>query len=234
MRKIDLSIAVWFVVSMIFWVGYCLVARKYIPFVPYFAVVVGIIGTLVSRHRANIERWTGNWGINRSVKFLLLGYGAVLVEEVFAAIANGLDKDIPVYLYLVRIGQFWALNIFTFSGLIIGFSLLIKYFEFSKREVFYLSGLWGLYAEKTIFSLAENPAFFLFAAAPNILTYGLIISPALLSYNIPDGRRRLPRPVRYVLAYVVIFALSMPAILLLQTLRQAAPSLFPPADWISL
>jgi len=134
-------------------------------------------------------------------------------------------------LYLVRIGQFWALNLCTFFGFVVGWLLLTRLLRFSRRELFYLAGGWGLFAEKILFELPGEKLYFLLNAPPMILTYGLIITPALLSQP-PTGRWRLHPMLSYPLAYMVLYAVSVPGIVVLMLLRGRYPGLFPPTSMV--
>jgi hypothetical protein len=231
-RTVDLFLAVWAAVSVVFW-GWCsFVTGAINPFVLYYPLWLGGAGTLMWRYRVVIQWRLRSWDAAPAVKFLLLGFGTVLTEGVVAAFANTVPEGFSPLIFLVRIVQFWDLNIFTFCGFIGGWCLLHRYVVFTRREVFYLAGLWGLYAEKVLFTIPSNPLFFVFAFAPTILTYGLIIMPALLSQDTPAGRKRLRPVLRYPLCYGVIFVCSVPAILMLWVVRDAVPTLFPPASLV--
>jgi hypothetical protein len=231
LRWIDRVMVVASLIGTLFWAVFSVVSGKLYPLAVYYPLWLGVVGTLVWRSRAGLSARLRGWPAPAWRRFLLLGFGAVLAEEVIAALANHLTEPVSPLLYLVRIGQFWALNLFTFFGFVIGWFLLIRYLCFSRREVFWLAGCWGLFAEKIIFALPAQPLFFLFTAPPTILTYGLIITPALLS-QAPGGGRRLHAAIRYPLAYAVLFVFSVPAILALATLRARFPLLFPPASMV--
>ncbi len=233
-RTIELVIVGWCVVSLVFWVWYTLVTGTMIPFVIYYPIWLGVAGTLFWRNRGRISSRLQEWRAPAPVKFLLLGFGAVMTEEIVAALANHVPEGFSPTVFLARILQFWDLNIFTFFGFIVGWYGLNRYLTFSRREVFWLAGAWGLYAEKVIFALPSNPLFVLFDFSPTVLTYGLIIMPALFSQNDQPGRARLHPLIRYPLAYGLIFLCSVPAILVLQILRLRVPALFPPSSLVPL
>jgi hypothetical protein len=234
MRKIDAGLVVWAIVSVAFWWWYSFATGTINPFAIYYPLWLGVAGTLVWRHGQQIERRLRGWAAPPFTKFLVLGFGAVLTEEIIAALANHAAEGFSPFVFAARIGQFWDLNIFTFFGFIVGWYGLITWLSFSKREVFYLAGIWGLYAEKVIFAIPSNPLFFVFDFAPDILTYGLIIAPALLSQEPRTGGKRLHPIVKYPLAYVVIFLCGIPAIGVLWLLRQSFPALFPPVSMVPL
>lgn len=231
-RYFDVCLVVWAVVSVVFWCGYSFVTGTINPFAIYYPIWLGVGGTIIWRYRQRIERRLREWAAPPLVKFLILGFGAVLTEEIIAALANHVPEGFSPVVYAARVVQFWDLNIFTFFGFIVGWYGLITWLAFSKREVFYLAGIWGLFAEKVIFAILSNPAFVAFDFSPDILTYGLIITPALLSQEPRTGRWRLHPILKYPLAYGVIFLCSIPAIGLLQLLRQSFPALFPPESMV--
>ncbi len=232
LRLIDRAMVTGGVLGTLFWIVFSVMSHKLFPLVVYYPLWLGVIGTLVWRSRTGLSARLRAWRVPAWAKILILGFGAVLSEEVFAALANHLTEGFSPHLYLVRIGQFWALNVCAFFGFVIGWCLLIRTLRFSRREVFYLAGLWGLFAEKIIVSLVAAPLFFVFTAPPTILTYGLIITPALLSQELGGGRR-LHAALRYPLAYAVLFVVSVPGILVLSVLRAHFPDMFPPVSMVA-
>jgi len=233
-RLIDKVLVIWCAVSVAFWVFYALVSGKLVPFIIYYPLWLGVVGTLIWRHRVAVRARLTRWRAPDAVKFLLLAFGAVLSEEVIATLANHVPEGFSPGLFALRIGQFWALNVFTFFGFSVGWLILTRVLDFTDREVFYLGGLFGLYAEKVIFALPASPAFFLFDFCPTMFTYGLIITPALLSRSNRPAGRRLHAALKYPLTYLVIFACSIPAVLLLVALRERFPAMFPPVSMVPL
>jgi len=64
-----------------------------------------------------------------------------------------------------------------------------------------------------------------------IFTYGLILTPAMLSL----GEPRAPRLIwllRYPLAFLVPFLCSIPPLIALQALRASFPDAFPPRKFV--
>jgi hypothetical protein len=155
----------------------------------------------------------------------------VLLEEILAALFNHLTEGFSWGLYIERIGQFWALNVLAFTGFIIGWYLVQRWLSFTYAEVFCVAGVWGLYAEHTYVFVILSPIIFFVLAPLNILTYGLIISPATLSLS-ERGQRQLHPALRYLLTYGIIFACSLIPILILQILRAHFPDAFPPRKFV--
>jgi hypothetical protein len=69
----------------------------------------------------------------------------------------------------------------------------------------------------------------LLIAGPTIAVYSVILAPLVLSVPERAGRPRWWHPIA---AWVVMFAVSVPAIALVGALRTAAPDSFPPCDYI--
>jgi hypothetical protein len=156
----------------------------------------------------------------------------VLIEEIFAALVNHLTEGFSWPLFLQRIGQFWALNLFTFTGFFVGWYLLARFVGYSRVEMFFLGGCFGLFSERIIFLLPQGQflQFVLFTPLM-IFTYGLILTPATLSLG--DLRRpRLNWLLRYPLAFLVPFLCSLPPLGALLALRENFPDWFPPRKFI--
>jgi len=157
----------------------------------------------------------------------------VLAEEILAALVNHLTEGFSLGLYIERIGQFWALNIFTFTGLIVGWYILQRWIGYSRTAMFYLVGCFGLYSEHTITVLQTNPLAFFFFAPLIIFTYGLILTPAMLSMPANDRPRGcLSALLRYPLAFVLPLLCSLPPLGVLTVLRDHFPDVFPPRKFI--
>jgi hypothetical protein len=231
-RRTELLMALAFGVSMLFWFAYSAVSKTLLPFDVYYPLWVGVVGSFAWWNRERIRRALRNWRVGETKKFFMLGFGAVLAEEILAALANHLTEGFSPLVFLARIGQFWMLNIFTFSGFILGWYIVLRVFAFSGREVFYIAGGWGLYAEKILFAIPSNPLFFIFTCVPTILTYGLIIMPAVLGRMPTCKGRRLHPVLKYPMTYLLIFVLSIPGILVLNLLREQFALLFPPQSLV--
>ncbi len=222
----------WLLVALAFWAWY-LAFHQFIPQFLYYDLMFGLVGLPLWFNRRRVARALQAWRLHRALKFLLLGYAMVLLEEVFAAFCNNLSEGFTPALFLLRIGQFWALNLFAFTGLIVGWAVLLPLISFSRGEAFWLIGLWGLYAEHTIQLLPGAVLTFLLIAPLNIFVYGLILAPAILSA--PDaaaGKRRLPWLLRYPLALLLPLLCSILPVALLVSLRAHYPQAFPPRKFV--
>jgi len=202
------------------------------PQILYYPALFGVVGLPLWFNRQRVTVLLQHWQMARLPKFLLLGYGMVLLEELFAALFNHLSEGFSWGGYLERIGQFWALNVFTFTGFIVGWYLLQRWLSFSPTEVFWVAGVAGLYTEHTYLFVFSNPIAFFVLAPLNILTYGLIISPAMLSMG-QQSTRSLHPVLKYPLALVTLFACSIIPVIVLQVLRTHFPDFFPPRKFVS-
>jgi len=223
-------LVVWLLLSLAF-LAYMLTVEFAWQFLyPYVFVAFGLG---LWRFRIRISAILQGWQMVGWRKFFLLAYGMVLLEEIFAALFNHLSEGFNFWVYLQRIAQFWAFNIFAFTGLIFATWFLFTRIQYSLKEMFFLIGLTGLYSERVIFLLPTEFLAFLVFAPIMVFTYGFILSPALMSVN-PYGyqRRTLPAFLRYTLLIIVWFLFSMPPIWLLGILRSSYSFLFPSCQFI--
>ena len=220
----------WLVLGFLFWTWYIL-TRAFAYQLLYFYVWLGVLGIPFWRYRDWIAHWLRSWRAGNLQKFLLLGYGMVLLEEIIAALMNNLSEGFGVALLVQRVGQFWAFNILAFTGFIVGWYLLLTQIRYGRVERFFLAGCWGLVAEGVINSLFSNPLATFFLAPLMIYTYGFILTPAMLSLEEPETRTVSP-PVRVILAFVVPLVFSILPLTVLFTLRGYFPGLFPPPDML--
>lgn len=232
MKTLDRNLAiVTGVCAIIFWVLYSLATKSVFPGALYYVVWIGLFGGLLWRYRTVIEARLKQWNLHPFLKFALLGYGAVLTEEVLAAFTNNLTEGFSLALYVLRIGQFWAFNILAFTGFIIGWYLLTTRFRYSKREIFYLAGVWGLYAEHFYLTFFSQPLGVALLTLPTMFAYGVVITPAVLSVE-KMGARTLNKWLKYALTFAIIFLCSVIPTLILLYLRSTYPGVFPPTTFI--
>jgi hypothetical protein len=202
-------------------------------FLIYYHIILICIGIPMWFYRHQLSRHLHQWSWPPFIKFSILGYGMVLLEEIVAAFANHLSEGFSPSLFLLRIGQFWAFNVLAFTGLILGWYWLLQRVPYSLQEYFILAGIFGLYSEKTYLFLVSNPIAFVLTAPLNIAVYGIILSPARLSISdIDKPRRRFSGPWRYPLAFFIPFIASILPVLILMILRSHIPELFPPTKFI--
>lgn len=222
-------VVVWALLALVAWGLLFLVKQEiFLPQIGYYVALFVLAGVPLWLRREQIGRALRAWGVPPLPRYLVLGYGMVLFEEILAASFNHVLEGFDLAGLPLRIGQFWALNVLAFTGWIWGWYLLRKWFTYTPREAFFLSGIWGLFAEHTV---QFGPVIFLLIAPLNILTYGLILSPAMLSLP-PRPARRAPVVVRYPLTFVIPLLASLAPILLLTVLRAHFPGWFPPCSMV--
>jgi hypothetical protein len=229
-RALDRVAVIWLVVALIFWAWY-LAAVAFVPQFLYPYLWLGLVGLPVWLWRRPLGRGLQAWRFPGFFKFMALGYLMVLLEEIFAALVNHLSEGFSWPLFLQRVGQFWALNLFAFTGFFVGWYLLVRFVGYSRVEMFFLGGCFGLYSERVIFLLPGQALAFILFAPLIIFTYGLILTPAMLSL----GEPREPRLIwllRYPLAFLVPFLCSIPPLVALQSLRASFPEWFPPHKFV--
>src|SRR5690242_10125930 len=109
---------VWLVVAVLLWNLIALAQRSYPYFLLYYYLMFGLVGLPLWFNRSRVERALQRWRLSPLLKFLLLGYGMILLEETFAGLVNNLSEGFAVPLVFVRIGQFWAFNVLAFTGIV--------------------------------------------------------------------------------------------------------------------
>src|SRR5262245_21501614 len=223
----------WLALALIFWAWY-LASQPFDPLPLYAYLWLGVAGVPLWLVRWRLEQALSRWQFPRFPKFMLLGYIMVLAEELLAALVNNLAEGFSPWLYVERIGQFWALNLLAFTGVIVGWYILLHRIGYSRTEMFYLVGCFGLLSERTIAVLPSNPLAFVLFAPLIIFTYGLILAPAMLSVPASVAPRGcLSALWRYPLAFVVPFLCSLPPVALLNLLREHFPNWFPPRELVA-
>jgi hypothetical protein len=233
MKKIDLVLAfVAVACCVVFWILYSLATHELFPGSLYYLVMIAGVGGLIWKNHRILNEKLGSWKLNPLLKFLILGYGMVLFEEVFAALANNFAEGFSFPVFILRVGQFWAFNLLAFTGFVFGWYLLLKYVGFTKREIFYLSGVWGLYAEHFHLLFLANPTAAAVLALPTMFVYGVIVTPAMFSVEKMGEKIIRPSLLKYTLALAVIFVCSIIPVLALLYLRTHYPFVFPPTNLI--
>jgi hypothetical protein len=227
---IRVSVA-WLIAALIFWAWY-LVAVAFVPQFLYPFLWLGLVGLPVWLWQRPLAVRLRAWRFPGFLKFIALGYLMALIEEVFAALVNHLSEGFSWPLIVQRIGQFWALNLFTFTGLFVGWYLLARFIGYSRVEMFFLGGCFGLYSERVIFLLPQGQLLQFILFAPLIIfIYGLILTPAM--HSLDELRKpRLIWLVHYPLALLIPFLCSIPPVVLLQSLRGSFPDWFPPHKFV--
>lgn len=225
-------LATWLILSMMYFAFYLTVIKFEWRFVYYYIWLI-VFGLPLWFFRKQVALVLQNWQAPDWLQFFLLAYGMVLLEEIFAALVNNLSEGFNVWLYLKRIGQFWAFNVLAFTGLITATWLLFRYIQYTQWDMLFLVGLTGLYSERIILLLPYQLQTFIVFAPLTFFTYALILYPALMNRKEGKLKRTLLLPLRYALFIVTWYVFSQPSVWLLMTLRSAFPLLFPPCNFIA-
>lgn len=232
MKLFKKMMLLWLMVGFIFWTFY-ISQIEFIHQMLYYYFIVFLIGVPIWIYRIKIKDKLENWKLNKLTKFIILGYCTVLFEEVFAALFNHLSEGFNLILYLQRIGQFWALNIFAFAGFYFGWYFLLRRYKYSYTEVFFIAGVWGLFTERVIYELFTNSLYVFFMTPIMIFVYGLMITLPMLSSSL-DGKNEIHPLIKYFLSILVLYLFSVVPILILELLRTIYPWAFPPVVFVPL
>lgn len=216
-------------VSLAFWL-YNFIAISQNTQILYLFLWLAFGGGAVYYFQEALTRKVNSPKGNIAVRFFAAGYAMVLFEEIFAALVNNISEGFTIMLFLERILQFWAFNLFAFSGMFVAWFLLRQYFLYSNKEVFYVTGIFGVYVELLSKGIHDTFSLILLII-PMIFVYGLIVTPMAL-VSMPGKVRLESYIVRYLVPLLFIFLSSLPFMYALDTLRCAHPNLFPPAHFI--
>lgn len=173
-------------------------------------------------------------GIPPLPRAILLGYAAVVVEETLVGTFFALNEGWTLDTWLRLVRQFISFNLLAFTGAILGLTLAVRLLPGLSRWHLLITGAWGVFAEGSYRLILSNPLGAILIAGPNIAVYSVILAPMVLSL---PGHDRAGGPGRSLwapcVAWGVILAFALPAVLLLGTLRQTYPDAFPPCAYIS-
>ncbi len=226
------SLFVWLMLAFVALGGYLLAVEWVWQAVYYLIWLLGFGGLFLWQQERLIAALRA-WHIPAGARFVLLGYSMVLLEEIFAALCNHISEGFALPVYFVRVGQFWAFNLLAFSGLIWGWYFLMARWHYAYPEAVFWVGLYGFIAEHGLSYLASNPILAAVLFPLNFFTYGLILSPALLSLDVGQRLHRDLHPLwRGVLGLGLPLLLAMPFVALLGILRTVHPLWFPPRNFI--
>jgi len=217
----------WALAGCLFWLVYILAVE--IEFtVLYYYFILFAVGLPLYFNRVKISSRLRAWKLGGFWKFMILGYGTVLFEETFAALFNHLNEGFEVGIFVTRIGQFWLLNLFAFTGFYLAFYFMIKRYKFSHTEIFFLAGPLGIFLER----IFTNPMLLLTLGPIMIFVYGFMISLPMLSMDVNRGKV-VNRWWKYFIVYVAIILASIIPGAIMGYLREINPLWFPPADMVS-
>ncbi len=231
--KLKYFIIIWTIVSISFWWIYSIFV-EYIALGLYMPLFFGLIAVPEYFKKDSIEKRVKNWKLKPLLKFMILGYFMVLLEEVIAWIVNHLlevnqfSEKFSLVMMITRILQYQFFNLFAFTGLIFGIYISIKIFNYSRKEMLFVAWLWWLYVEKVVSQVVINPAYVILTIIPTILIYAAIIYPSLLSIDFPKQKSKLNNILKYILTLIIIYISCVIPMLIVSIVRTNYPFLFPP------
>ncbi len=196
----------------------------------YYLIWVLLIGKLLWKYRSRVETYLVSLKVGDFKKFLFLGLGMVLCEEIIAGTAMNLGIADSVGDILLGVRQFIAFNILALPGFIIAWYILLKRYIYTRPEVFILSGFFGILSEK-LFRHTEHPIMIALLILPTMFTYAIIIAPSVMSFR-GLGAKPKSKVVRYMLGIFFPFVVSVPFVLLVMYLRARYPEAFPPPGFV--
>ncbi|MFX1258567.1 MAG: hypothetical protein ACFFAN_11950 [Promethearchaeota archaeon] len=228
-QAFDKIMLLWVGICLVFWLFFIIIFEFIFQFL-YFFVWILCFGTFFWINKDFIKEKLRSWKVNSFFKFLIIGVGMVLLEEIFAALFNHLSEGFSFNLFLLRILQFWLFNVIVFTPWFIIWFILLKKFKYSVREVFYLAGICGLIFESIFFLLFLNPLGFLFITPLVIFTYGILIFPSVMGLEEEClSKKKINIFLKYVLSIIapVLCSILISGIII-GTFRPIYPELFPP------
>jgi hypothetical protein len=199
-------------------------AHRFLGF--YYILWVGGVGWYIWRHKEKLEERLVAWNMGGFKKFLLLGIIMILIEETFAGFSLNLGVHTSLWSFVKVILQCYALNLFALPGFIIAWYILLRKVVYTRKEVFVLVGLFGLYSEKIYTYVFVFPLAALFLILPTMFTYAVIIAPSIMSFR-GMGTKTLPSALRYTFGLILPFIVSVPFIGVLFILMKHFPGAFP-------
>ncbi len=221
----------WLYIGLTIWNVYFFANGNALPL--YADLLILIMYILNRAWKANkFPRW---WYTHRGyLPYFLIALGMVLLEETLAGLINNINEGFAIPLFLTRVGQFWAFNLLAFAGLIFALAFIHKLRLLTKKESVLLVSLFGIYAEHVYMFIVSNFLIFLVYAPLVIFIYYLIFAPSLYFLSGEEiHTRSWPQIIRYVVAVVLVFCMSLPFIGALSKLRATHPDNFPPCSMIA-
>jgi hypothetical protein len=214
--------------AVLTWNGYFLSQHSSVPLSFDLIAITAIVGRLLW-HKFGMPHFFAEHP--PIVSYFPIAYGMMFTEQLYEALVKNIDEGYTTALYMVRVGQFWAYYAFAFSGVIIALFLLHHYRYMRRAELVVLATLYGIYAEHAYVYLYTKPILFLVFAPIALFIYYFIFEPPLSV--LPDKPLRSIHPlVRYTMSVVLILVLSIPFMLIVDSLRTHYPVYFPPSSMI--
>ncbi len=198
------------------------------PLVLYHVVMSAVLLPLVAWRQAQLAPWLARLPLPAVPRFILLAAAVVVAEEVLVGTILSLVVERDPSLWATRVRQFVTLNLLVFAGPVLALALHARLTAPHRWELPVLAGGWGLYSEAILQRLPAAPVLAGLLLWPTLVIYALIFAPATLSVAPERGNRRPPLWLRALAVWALAFAVSVPVVLAVDSLRRAQPDLFPP------
>ena len=226
--KIDKVSLIGVILSLIYWIWYNFVSPT--PQIFYYVLWIVGFGSFFYIYRSRIKLFVKRIKLPFFYKFMIVGLLIILLEEIFASLFNHLSEGFNFSLYLIRILQFWLLNIIIFSVWFIVWYQLLSRYRYSEREVFWIAGITGLFMEGIIYRIFTEPVYFLLMLLPMVFVYGIIILIPFWSVIDMNKSKKYvkKRVVLYIVSIIIILIFAYLTGIILDLIKQKYSFLFPP------
>lgn len=199
----------------------------------YHTIMIICGGYALTKYQRQIAALLQSIPLSSLARFILLGYVAVIAEEMLVGLIYSLNEGFTVSLMLERMRQFISFNILAFTGFIWGSYFVYRKIAFQSYDLLLIAGSWGLFSESIYLHLLAYPLPAIALILPTMCVYAIIIAPACLSLRPEErGQKHVNIAVRAILLWTVMFVLSVPPVLLLNHLRDSYPHFFPECHYI--
>ncbi|GEM_PF-5673712 len=222
MKKILLSLFwLWFILSII---ASFLFIDPYAT--AYYFIWVGICGSLLYSKRKKIKQAIDKMKIGWRLKFFLLAVVMILIEEAFVGILKPMSignfSSIPLAIFQT---QFF--NLLALGTMALGWIVLLSHYHFSLAEVMVSTGLVGAFFYEGLLGLFAQ------GLLTGLWAFPLLVSAHAMIYLLPylmieEKIKQKRSMVKWLLFLVVMVVAFIVGGLLIGSIAEKAPYLFPP------
>lgn len=163
------------------------------------------------KHRDSLRKLFLKSPFWKSATFIGLGIGMIFIEETFAGVSVHLLWSESIIELIKKIPPYYANNLLTLPGYIIGWYMLLSRYRYTQREFFFLVGCFGIFAEKTFNYTFSLPIIGIPLLVVNFFTYIGIILPSYIFLGNP-GKHILHPIIRSPLGFLFPILISVPLI----------------------
>lgn len=221
-----------FILSMsVLIVFFTFIEGKYAPF--YYIIMVAGVGQTITKYQHRLSQYLQNIQLSSFLRFMLLGYAAVVFEEIIVGTIYTLQEGFGFLILFERILQFVSFNLLAFTGFLLGAYCMSRQIVFRPIDIFIISGGWGLFSERIIFLIPTFPIAGIPLILPTMAVYSIILSPAFLSLKPTEiGKKLYPFWKKFILTLLLMFVFSLVPVGILVQLRTNYPLYFPSCEYI--